>query len=62
MIYFIYCDVSSGVNISVRLRTRGEVSFLAEKFPGIEFIEVGPVSYWLMKHNMPKLAMLPFFG
>lgn len=62
MIYFIYCDVIAGINISLRLRKREEIRLLAEKFPGIEFIEVGLVSYWLMKHNMPKLAMLPFFG
>ncbi len=60
MIYLIYCE-DSGMNISARLPTRKDADGLREIMPHIAFIEVGPVSYWLMKHNLPKLAMLPFF-
>ena len=61
MVYLI--GWNEKVKLSAKLQTFDDADELKARMRGVdlELIEVGRFSYWLMKNDMPKLAMLPFW-
>lgn len=59
MVYLI--SHSPTLNISARFPTREDAEAFRAQFPHIDLIEVGWMSYALMRRNLPTLAMLPFW-
>ena len=61
MYYLIFWDHETDQRISARFPKREDMEAFKELLPDREFIETGPISYWLMSHGFPKLAMLSFW-
>lgn len=49
------------LTVSAKFPTREDADGFREKFPDLDLIEVGWLSYALMRRNLPTLAMLPFW-
>ena len=66
MKYFIHYNQDTGLKVSIStpdkdLEAVEEWIKSIEKKSGIEMIEVGWFSYFLMKHDFPRLAMSPMW-
>lgn len=60
MVYLIHWNTKTGFRVNAKME-RDNVAHFLEFMESYEFIEVGPVTYWLMRHGFPRLAMLPFW-
>lgn len=59
--YYMVATDFNGRNISVRCPKKSDIEYLKNALPDEHWIECGAVTYWFMKHSMPKLAMLSFW-
>ena len=60
MVYLIHWNTKTGFRVSAKM-DRADADLFLEVMNRYEFLEVGPVTYWLMRRGFPRLAMLPFW-
>lgn len=58
--YMVWTDFNGG-SISIKCSEKSDIEYLKKTLYEYDFIECGAVTYWFMKHSMPKIAMLSFW-
>lgn len=60
-IYLAHYDPLQGTFIAIRAVDQQHADSARRMLPDSRLSEVGPITWWLMKHGWPRLAMLPFW-
>jgi len=55
--YAVYTDWN-GCTASVKCTKQEDLDRIIEATPNFDWIECGPITYWLMKHRFYRLAMI----
>ena len=60
-IYLAHYDPLRGICITIRAVNKQHAESARRMVPESRLSEVGPITWWLMKHGWPRLAMLPYW-
>ncbi len=59
--YYMVATDFDGKNISIKCPKQSDIEYVKKLLPDEDWLECGAITYWFMKHSMPKIAYLSFW-